>query len=285
MLKIGDIEIAHINDARILVDTGGPFGLVPPALFERYYEIDDQHRVPMDHHCLLVRNGNKVIVVDTGYGTRMPEKMVKVLGMTRPEGGLVAGLAKYGVQPEDVDLVINTHLHNDHCGGNTYLDEGGELCPTFPNATYVVQEREYQDAAAPNERTRGAYFVENYVPLAESGQMELQNGEVEVIPGMRIVSTPGHTPGHTCVVFEVGDEAAIFVADLASMYIHFVKTGWMTAYDVEPLITLETKRKWQRWALERNAFILMEHDPIIKIGRLVEEDGKLSMEHVLKTDS
>lgn len=274
-LTLGDLQIDTINDSQILSDSGGPFGLVPRALWSRYYTADDLGRVAMHHNCLLVRADGRTIVVDTGNGAKLPEKSLRNMSLTRPEGDLVAGLGRLGVAPEDVDLVINTHLHGDHCGGNTFFDAAGELVATFPHAEYWVQRLEYADAAFPNERTRGTYFAENFAPLYESGQMRLIDGDVEVLPGMRCVLTPGHTRAHMSLTFERGAAAAIYVADLASLAVHFANLAWMTAYDVEPLVTLETKRIWQRWALERDAIVLFEHDPMVA-GRLVQgEDGRL----------
>jgi glyoxylase-like metal-dependent hydrolase (beta-lactamase superfamily II) len=274
VLKIGDFEVFLINDARILADAGGVFGLVPRVLWSRVISDDGQFRVPMDHPCLLVRTGDKCIVVDTGIGPKVTGKQIDYLNLTRPEGGLVEGLARLGVSPEDIDTVINTHLHSDHCGGNTRLDSD-RLIPTFPNAEYLAQRLEYTDAAFPNERTRGTYFPENFAALHESGQMRLLDGEDEIVPGLRCVPTPGHTRGHQSVVIEQDGAALLYTGDLASLAIHFERLAWMTAYDVEPLVTLETKRFWQRWALAHDAYLIFAHDSQVPIGRLVEEqDGK-----------
>lgn len=282
MIQIGEIEIHLINDARVWVDYGGVFGLVPPVLWSRYMTPDAQNRLPMDHHCLLVRAAGQTIVVETGIGTKLDPKISAFLSVERPSGGLVAGLAAHGVRPEEVDVVINTHLHSDHCGGNTYYDEDRQLRPTFPNAEYRVQRLEYADAILPNERTRGTYFPENFKLLYESGQLCLLDGPHEVVPGMRCVVTPGHTRAHQSIVFESGGQSALYVADLATMSVHFARLGWMTAYDVEPLVTLETKRVWQQWALERDALLVFVHEPNIPVGRLVEkEPGKLE---VIPTD-
>ena len=274
MITIGNIEIELINDARIINDAGGMFGLVPRALWSPFYPPDAENRIPVDHNCLLVRVGEKIIVVETGYGMKMSQKQIERFSLTRPEGGLVAGLAKRGIRPADVSLVINTHLHADHCSGNTFV-ENGQLAPTFPRAEYWVQRLEYADAAFPNERTRGTYFAENFAPLYQTGQMRLLDGEVEAAPGVRCVTTPGHTRGHQAVVFESGGQAAIYVADMASFAVHFANLAWMTAYDVEPLVTLETKRVWQRWALDHDARIIFVHDPAIPVGRLTRDDDKL----------
>lgn len=276
MIRIGNIEIEPVNDARIREDPGGVLGLVPRVLWSRVIEADEQGLIPMDHQCLLVRADGKTIVVDTGYGTKLSEKHIGHLSLTRSQGSLVEGLARLGLMPEDIDLVINTHLHRDHCGGNTRL-EGDQIVPTFPGAEYWVQRLEYADAAFPNERTRATYSWENYGPLYESGQMRLLDGETEVVPGMRCVVTPGHTRGHQSIVFERGGQAAFYTGDLSTLSVHFARLAWMTAYDVEPLVTLETKRTWQRWALERDALLIFPHDVQIPVGRLVGEPGQLEV--------
>ncbi|NUQ38040.1 MAG: MBL fold metallo-hydrolase [Caldilineales bacterium] len=276
MITIGEIEIHLISDGVVWMDRGGPFGLVPLALWRDYLPPDEQQRVPMILTCLLVRAAGQTIVVDTGLGSKLnTSHAARIWGLERPNGTLLDGLARLGVRPDDVDLVINTHLHADHCAGNTvYAGESrDEVRATFPRARYLVQRREYEDAMRPNERTRATYFALNYEPLVASGQMALLDGDAEIAPGVRGVVTPGHTPGHQCVLFESGGERALFVADLASYAIHFERLGWMTAYDVEPLVTLETKRRWQQWALETNGLLIFQHDTRIPAGRLVE-DGR-----------
>lgn len=260
------------------------FGLVPRVLWAHRFQPDEQHRIKVDHVCLLIKAGGQNIVVDTGYGHKLSEKRMQQLALTRPEGDLVSGLWAQGVAPEDVNLVINTHLHGDHVGGNTYI-EGQSLLPTFPNARYITQRREYADAAFPNERTRGTYFSENFAPLYESGQLDLIDGELEVVPGVRCVVTPGHTPAHMCVVFESQGEAGLFVADLASVSLHFAKLAWMTAFDLEPLVTLETKRYWQQWALQREAILIFQHDAYTRAGVLgYDERGRIEVQPILQAE-
>lgn len=274
MIEIGDIRIHLINDGMIQVDAGGPFGLVPRVLWSRYMEPLPENRIYNTLTCLLVQVDGKNIVVDTGYGHKDDDKLQKHVFLDRSGGDLLAGLARLGVQPVDVDMVIDTHLHYDHAGGNTYYDDAGAIQPTFPNAEYVVQRREYQDAMQPNERTRATYLPVNYEPLVESGQMRLLDGDTEFLPGVRGVVTPGHTPGHMSVIFERSGQHAMFVCDLATLAIHFEKLGWMTAYDVEPLVTLETKRRWQPWAIENEALLIFPHDPERPVCRLTEKKGK-----------
>ncbi len=282
MLKIGDLEIHLINDARTMVDGGGAFGLVPRKLWSRYFTPDEDNMIPMNQTCLYVRAGDQNIVVDTGMGTKIDDKTRRIFQISG-EGGLLRGLAKLGLQPADIDLVIDTHLHSDHAGGNTTWKDGNpeDIVPTFPNAEYVVQRREYEDAMHPNERTRATYIAANITPLMQHEQLRLLDGDTELAPGVWGIVTPGHTPGHMAVRFESNGEYAAFVCDMATYAVHFERLGWMTAYDVEPLVTLETKRVWQQWALEHDAIIIFPHDSTRPLGRLRQgESGKVSLETI-----
>lgn len=268
MIRLGDFELHLILESTVQVDGGGAFGLVPRIMWGKLMPFDDNNLVPMTQHVLYVRTGTQHILIDTGYGEKITPKYREQLHHDRPRGTLIAALARLGVTPDQIDLVIDTHLHNDHCGGNTYADADGAIRPTFPHAEYVVQRREYEDAMHPNERTRATFIADNFHPLVQTGQMRLLDGDTELAPGITGVVTPGHTPGHMSVRLESRGEHAAFVCDLASYAIHFERLGWMTAYDVEPLITLETKRVWQAWALETNALLIFPHDPQRPAGRL-----------------
>jgi glyoxylase-like metal-dependent hydrolase (beta-lactamase superfamily II) len=272
MLQIGNIEIHLINDCTTLVDGGGAFGLVPRKLWQRYFSPDDDNLIPMCQTCLFVRAGGKNIVVDTGLGTKLNDKARRIWNI-RGEGGLIRGLEMLGIAPSDIDLVIDTHLHADHAGGNTSWDAEGKIIPTFPNAEYVVQRREYEDAMQPNERTTATYLPMNYQPLVENGQMRLLDGDTEFVSGVWGIVSRGHTAAHMSVRFESGGKAAAFLCDLASYAVHFERLGWMTAYDVEPLETLESKRIWQKWALEKDAILIFPHDTKRPIGKLKRLEG------------
>jgi glyoxylase-like metal-dependent hydrolase (beta-lactamase superfamily II) len=284
MFAVGDITIHLVSDGIVWMDSGGPWGLVPRALWSNYLEPDEQHRVPMVLTCLLVRAAGKTIVVDTGLGDKLTPKMAELWGLAHPHGTLIDGLARLGIGPEDVDLVIDTHLHGDHCAGNTRFAPDGSVVATFPHARYFVQRREYDDAMQPNERTRATYYPINYEPLMHSGQLTLLDGDTEIVPGITGVRTPGHTPGHQSILFESDEQQALFVSDLASYAIHFERLGWMTAYDVEPLVTLETKRRWQQWALDTGGLLIFQHDPKIMAGHLALDDqGKPRVQPVAAT--
>ncbi len=285
MFTIGDFDIHVLSGGLVYVDSGGPFGLVPRVLWSRYQTPTEDHLLPMCLNCLLIQAHGKNILVDVGMGTKMPPKMMQRWHLSYPHGTLFDGLARLDLKPSDIDLVINTHLHGDHCEVNTSFDAEGNIVPTFPNAEHVVQRREYEDAMHPNERTQATYFPVNYEPLMESGQLRLLDGDTEILPDIRGVVTPGHTPGHMSVQISAGDQHLLFTCDLASYAIHFERLAWMTAYDVEPLVTLETKRKWQQWALETNAILVFPHDVTMMAGRLVENDeGRRSVIDLTKDE-
>jgi glyoxylase-like metal-dependent hydrolase (beta-lactamase superfamily II) len=278
MIKIGDIKVYVFNDAATWVDPGGPFGLVPRVLWSRYMQPDDRHLVPMSIHNLLIQVAGKNIIVDTGFGNMLSDDVQKRYNMTYSDG-THKGLATIGLSAEDIDIVIDTHLHSDHCTGNHRINSDGEIVPAFPNAEYVTQRREYEDALKPNERTRATYLLPNYVPLAESGQMRLLDGDTEIVSGVTGIVTPGHTPAHMSVRIESNGEYGAFLCDLSTYAIHFERLGWMTSFDVLPLVTLETKRVWQQWALETNAVLIFAHDVIKPAGRLTEnEKGRMTVQ-------
>ncbi|MBK8139147.1 MAG: MBL fold metallo-hydrolase [Chloroflexi bacterium] len=271
MIQLGDFRLHLINDGTTHVDSGGAFGLVPRSLWSRYMAASPDGLVPMSNVNLYVETPDRKIVIDTGLGRKLDAKALAIWKLDRTNGDLIDGLARLGVSPSDIDLVIDTHLHADHAGGNTTLGAQGDIVPAFPNAEYVVQRREYEDAMHPNERTAATYLPVNYQPLVESGQMRLLDGDTVILPGVTGHVTRGHTPGHMSIQLESGGQHALFVCDMASYAIHFERLGWMTAYDVEPLHTLESKRKWQAWALETNALLIFPHDTLRPAGRLTRD--------------
>jgi len=271
-LKIGDLEIHLVSDGLVQVDAGGPFGLVPRGLYQRTFPPRPDNTIPMSLTCLVARSRGQTILIDTGLGEKLPEEAQRRWQLERPGGGLAAQLQKLGIAPEDVDIVIDTHLHADHCGGNT-RGPAQAAEAVFPRARYLVQRMEWADAAQPDARTQGTYLAENFQPLFRAGRLELLHGDTAITDQVRCVVTPGHTRGHQSIVFESGDWSGIYLADLASYAVHFERLSWMTAYDVDPLETLRTKTTWRAWALERRAWLFFEHDTGLSVGRL-ERDGK-----------
>ncbi len=267
-MRIGDLELHLINDGFVRVDAGGPFGLVPRPLYQSPFPPGPDNTLTMSLTCLLVRSRGKTILVDTGLGEKLSPEEKARWQLTRPAGGLLDGLARLGVAPDGVDVVIDTHLHADHCSGNTLLDDG-RLEPVFPRATYLVQRIEWAEATHADARTQGTYHAANFEPLVQAGRMTVLHGDHEITDQVRCVVTPGHTRGHQSVVLASGEWRGLYLADLASYALHFEKQAWMTAYDVEPLETLRTKQIWRRWALEREAWLFFEHDAGLPVGRLI----------------
>ncbi len=278
-MKIGELELYLLSDGLVRADAGGPFGLVPRALYEQYFTPDENNTVPESLSCLLVQSRGKWILIDNGLGRKLTEKEARNWSLARPAGGIVDGLARLGLSPEDIDVVVNTHLHSDHAGGNTHWEDD-QAVPTYPRATYLVQRIEWAEARFPDARTRGTYFPENYAPLLVRGKMKLLHGDYRITDQVRCLITPGHTRGHQCVLLETGDWKGIFLADMASHAVHMERTAWLTSFDVLPLENILTKQYWQRWALETGAWLFFQHDPQLHVARLVEHDGRLRAEPI-----
>jgi glyoxylase-like metal-dependent hydrolase (beta-lactamase superfamily II) len=261
-----------IPTGRVWMDTGGAFGLTPQPLWIEHQPVDEKHRIPMDLDGLLVISEGKKIIIDNGLGHKLSEKAERNFGLEYPEGTLVENLEKHGLTPADIDIVINTHLHSDHCGANTMLD-GETVIPTFPNAEYWIQRLEFADAFHPDARTRGTYFADNFVPLWKAGKIRFLHGDTEVTSEVRTVMTRGHTRGHQSIILDDGSGVPVFfTADLSTYAVHFAKPSWVTAYDVEPLETITTKAKWQKWVLETNATLFFQHDSYTRTAKLIVND-------------
>ena len=339
-MRLGNADLHIVSDGLAWMDGGGHFGPVPKVLWERVVQADELNRVPMPLDCLLVVSEGKRILVDTGFGDKLSPKERGIYGITG-ESRLVGDLRRLGLAPEDIDIVINTHLHSDHCGGNTIMRFGevshrrqgsvGDLRPTyaqlgevsdhrpthaqfgevsdcrqgsvgdhrptyarlgevsdrrrqvvpaFPNAEYWIQRLELADARYPNERTKANYLADNFVPLEERGQLRLLYGDTRVTSEVRCIVTRGHTRAHQSIVIESGGKTAICLGDLASWTIQMERLAWTSAFDVEPLETIETKRRIRNWALEKAAILIFEHDSRVRMGYLREDKGEYKVEAV-----
>lgn len=253
------------------------FGVVPKVLWEKVKPADERNRVAMDMNCLLIRDGDgHVVLVETGAGAKLSERARDIFGLDRPPA-LLDELARRGVRPDEVTLVVNTHLHFDHAGGNTRFD-GDRLVATFPRASYVFQRLEWQDATVPNERTRASYYPDDFRPLEAAGRLELVDGTVEILPGVRLDRVQGHTRGTQTVRISSGRETVFFSADFMADR-HHLPLPWISALDLFPLDTLEAKRLILRRALDEGWTVAFTHDAP-RFGRLREIDGKLRYEEL-----
>jgi len=271
-VRIGRFEIEIFSDGTFRLDGGMMFGIVPKPLWERQIAADALNRVAMDMNCLLIRDttSGRVALVETGAGSKLTEKQKRNFGIDDPPA-LLAQLAARGVRPEDVSLVVNTHLHFDHAGGNTHL-AGGALVATFPRASYVFQRTEWQDAIAPNERTRGSYLHDDYAPLDAAGRLELVDGEVELLPGLRVERVQGHTRGTQVVRVTDGRATLLFTSDFLPDR-HHLPLAWASALDLYPLDVLATKKLLIPRAAEEGCLVAFTHDRP-RFGRITLADGR-----------
>lgn len=268
---LGRWRIHALQAGGQMLDGGAMFGVVPKPLWERRIPADARNRIPMGMRCLLVEHEVGLVLIDTGAGNKENAKFRDIYGIEN-EGSegrtlLEDALASLQVDVEDIALVINTHLHFDHAGGNTWIDATGAVRPTFPRARYFVQAGEHHYATHTNERTAASYFERNFEPVRESGQFEMVSGEQEIVPGITVVPTPGHTPHHQSVLLDSGGEIGFFAADLIPTSAH-LPLPWIMGYDVEPLVTLETKRWVLRRAVEEEWLMIFEHDASVGWGRV-----------------
>jgi glyoxylase-like metal-dependent hydrolase (beta-lactamase superfamily II) len=274
--RIGRWTVHAIQAGGQRLDGGAMFGVVPKPLWVRRAEADDRNRIALGMRCLLVEHEVGPILIETGLGNKEDAKFQDIYGIENQGAdgrtGLEDGLRVAGFGPEDIAIVIDTHLHFDHAGGNTYRDREGKVRLTFPNARYVVQAGEYHYATHTNERTAASYFDHNFVPVHEAGRFDFAHGEHTVAPGIQVIPTPGHVPHHQSVLLDSDGERALVLGDLVPTVAH-LPLPWIMGYDVEPLVTLETKRHILKRAHEERWLLIFDHDPKIPWGYL-DHDGK-----------
>ena len=270
MVTLGDVKVHVLSDGAFALDGGAMFGVVPRVVWEKSDPPDEKNRVSLGLNVALVESAGKRILVDTGMGDKWGEKETRMYRLDR-SATLLGSLRARGVSPEDVDIVVNTHLHFDHAGGNTRLVDG-KAVPTFPRARYVVQKGEWEDATHPHERNRASYRDENFVPLAESGQLETVEGEVEIAPGVRVVPVGGHTAHHQMVVIEGGGRTLAIPTDLLPTTSH-LPLPFVMGYDLFPVGTMEAKRRLLDRAARGNWLLLFYHDPRVPLAS-VRRDGE-----------
>jgi glyoxylase-like metal-dependent hydrolase (beta-lactamase superfamily II) len=271
--NVGDFEIRVLSDGSFLQDAGILFGVVPKVMWERVTpELNERNQIPLALNCLLIRGRGRTILVETGMGNKLDERRRTTI-FPGDYGHLLEDLGRAGVRPEDVELVVNTHLHLDHCGWNT-VEQDGRLVPAFPNARYYIQRGEYDVAMHPNERTRATYLAENFQPLIESGQLELVDGEYQITPELRFLPAPGHTADHACIVLSSGGENALYTGDLVHNSIGLERLPWIPALDVLPLVSLETKRRLTEQMVRDQYLVVIAHAPFPGAGRLSESEGR-----------
>lgn len=254
-LTLGDFELTGVSDGTYFLDGGAFFGVVPKSMWERKVKANEQNLVVTGLNSVVVRTGEHTVLIETGVGNKLPDRMAKIYGQPAK---LLENLSAAGIAPDDIDIVINTHLHFDHCGWNT-VRQSGKIAATFPTAQYYVQHGEWEHA---HERQRDAvsYFTENYDPLVESGQMKLLRGDQEIVPGVSVEVFPGHTRDMQAVVIKSGGKTACYISDLIPTSAH-LELNWVMAFDLYPLQTVESRKQYYGRALPEKWLTMFTHDP------------------------
>jgi glyoxylase-like metal-dependent hydrolase (beta-lactamase superfamily II) len=273
-MRFGDygVEVVPVGEFRL--DGGAMFGVVPRSLWQRVAPPDEENRVRLNTNCLFVEAAGERVLVETGMGDKWSPRHREMYGVS-DAGTLTESLfERTGYRADEITVVVNTHLHFDHAGGNTTLDDEGRVVATFPNARYFVSRAEFEHAEAPHERDRASYLPENWRPLAESGQLELKPAVYEVLPGLSMETVAGHSRTMQCVRLERGGRTLYGFADLIPTRAH-VPLAWVMGYDLYPVETLEAKRRLLPQAAREGWLCLFYHDPDEPLARIIEEGGKL----------
>jgi glyoxylase-like metal-dependent hydrolase (beta-lactamase superfamily II) len=275
-MKLGELEFHIISTGHVLLDGGAMFGVVPRPLWEKKEPADARNRITLSMNSLLIYAGGKRILVETGAGDKLNAKQRDIYGLTGPF--LDTGLQAYGLRAGDIDIVLNTHLHFDHCGGNTRV-ERDKVVPGYPNARYMVHRGEYEHALNPNERDRSTYIPANFTPIEEAGQLTLLDADGEIAPGVEVIRLPGHTADMMGVKLTGGGKTAFLFADLVPMTAH-LPLAWILSYDLYPMTTLENKKRWIPEVAREGWLALFGHEVRVPAAYLRERDGQWETEPV-----
>jgi glyoxylase-like metal-dependent hydrolase (beta-lactamase superfamily II) len=273
-LVLGDFELSIFSDGTYPLDGGAFFGVIPKAMWSKRASADERNCVTAGLNSLLIRTGKQTVLVETGMGNKLSDRMIKFYGQP---AGLLANLAAAGVSPEDIDIVINTHLHFDHCGWNTIRDNDGKIRPTFPRARYYAPAGEWQYSRKPSDRDAISYISDNYDPLVASGQMTLLSGNEEIVPGISVETFPGHTAGMVGVIVRPPGESptACYISDLIPTTAH-IDISWGMAFDLYPLETIESKKRYYARAIPEKWVTVFTHDPKMPWAYVErDESGKM----------
>jgi glyoxylase-like metal-dependent hydrolase (beta-lactamase superfamily II) len=278
-MQLGDYRVEIIPDTEFRLDGGAMFGVVPRNLWARQCPPDEQNRIRMNMNCVFVDTGKDRVLIETGIGDKWSEKQTAIFGISRQRKLTDSLRAIAGAGPETITIVVNTHLHFDHCGGNTMFGDSDHAIPAFSNARYFVSRAEYEHAQQPSERDRASYLPENWQPLLDSGQLSLQEANYEVVPGLTMETYPGHNRSMQCWRLVRDGQTLFGFADLVPMRAH-VAYPWIMGYDLYPVETLESKKRLLPQAAREQWLCLFYHDPDAPVGRIAERDDRLVAEPI-----
>jgi glyoxylase-like metal-dependent hydrolase (beta-lactamase superfamily II) len=269
-IKIGNVTVTPFVSSRFRLDGGSMFGVVPRTLWARIARPDEANRISLNSNSLLVETDGALVLVEPGMGSKLDQKRREIYGLD--DGEVVSALEEMGIGPGDIDIVVPTHLHLDHAGGCTRLDEGGRAAPAFEKARVMVQRLEWEAATSPHPLSAGSYRTEDFEPLAEPGLLELVDGDSEIAPGLTVELTGGHTPGHQVLRIASSGQEALFTGDLVPTTAH-LKLNWLMAWDMEPLAVYEWKSALLEECADRGALLFTAHDPVLA-GCRIRRAGK-----------
>ncbi len=272
-MQLGDYRVEVVPDTEFGLDGGAMFGVVPRALWSKPCPPDNENRIRMNMNCLFVDTGAERILIETGIGDKWTPRQAEMYGIRRQRTLSESLFAITGVRADEISIVVNTHLHFDHAGGNTTVNADGEVVPTFKNARYFVSRSEYSHAEAPHERDRASYLPANWRPVVESGQLELKDADYDVVPGLKMETVTGHSKTMQCVRLNREGTTLYSFADLIPMRAH-VALPWIMGYDLYPVETLESKKRLLPQAAHEQWICFFYHDPDQPFGRIDEQDGK-----------
>ncbi len=278
---MAQLKLCLLNDGFFGLDGGAMFGVVPRVLWQKTNPPDERSRIRLALRLLLITTPEERILVDTGIGTKHGPEFDAMFNVDRSDN-LDAALSRLNLNPEEITTVILTHLHFDHAGGATKLDDSGKPVPRFPNARYVVQEMEWHDATHPNRRTRGSYRADDFLPLEAAGKLELVDGDTELMPGVKLLRTGGHTRGHQIVLVESEARTCVYWADLVPTCSH-VNIPYIMGYDLFPLDTMKQKEELIARAAAGKWACVFEHDPETELGLITSTDGRYRVRSISPT--
>lgn len=269
-MKFGQFEIDVFVEQRFKLDGGMMFGIVPKVLWQKLIPADDNNFIPMTTNLYVLKADGKKIIFDIGLGDNLSDREKKIYNVDA-ESTLTSGLSSVGLDTDDIDYVILTHLHTDHAGGAVTI-ENGEFVPQFKNAKYIVSKEEWEVAVNPTERTAAVYNPERYQAIKNAGQLELVDANSELFPGIKAVFTGGHTEGHFGLEIESDGKRVFYYSDMFPTSFH-LPVPYIAATDVLPLQSMEAKRKILPKLLDENTIVAFNHDVKVTFGK-VSKDGK-----------